>query len=504
MSISVIRPCHKMVCRRKKVVITGLLICFVLYGAIQVKHYQEEYSPLQELSSAESEAQRLLKFMTSYHYQCNATLHSTNISDWAICVEQDIGINPDPMVAKTAYSIGPLPDYSFEALLSRNLSVHQFIFLHEAPGQNPQALLRLNATIYHTAIVPNDPADFGRNSYDAQTVNSVMSRLGHRRVEVLKVEGVQDAARSYELLYFMVKDGLLARFLQLHVMMEIDKIDDNYLYGWYKTLYTLFTTAGFRLYHTSSSNPLCLQVTMMESCRYFMSWVRNPGPRTFVLYPPAIDGSEEFEVQRLEGLLEGREQSEDDVIPVALSPSTTLRLARPVLMTSPHPCVIFVFKYKLGHRLQQDVAALHVKCTVLMFSPLRNRRNIYDFSSFHIRGQAESETLTMSEIISRFLLTTPQTSIVHIDLGQSSWTFLSLFLDSGALQKVDQLIMVAPMFLVPSRPGRQPAQVLRQQYSELQRIMAFHMMLVEASALTHNSLSFRSARDLWRVSFVKK
>lgn len=469
-----------------------------------MKHYQEEYSPLQELSSAESEAQRLLKFLTSYHYQCNSTLHSTNISDWAICIEQDIGINPDPMVSKTAYSIGPLPDYSFEALLSRNLSVHQLIFLHELPSMTPPALLRLNATIYHTTIMPNDPADFGRNSFDMQTINSVMSKLGHRQVDILKLETVQDMANSYEVLYFMVKDGILARFHQLHIMMEIDKIDDNYLYGWYKTLYTLFTTAGFRLYHTSSSNPLCLQVTMMESCRYFMSWVRNPGPRTFVLYPPAIDGSEGFEVQRLEALLEGREQSEDDVIPVHLSSATTLRLARSVLMTHSENCFIFVFKYKLGHRFQQEVSALHVKCTVIVFSPLRNRRNIYDFSSFHVRGRDDSDTLTMSEIISNFLLNKRQTNIVYIDLGQSSWMFLSLFLDSGAMQKVDQLIMVAPMFLVPSRPGRQPAQVLRQQYSELQRVMAFHMTLSEASAFTHNSLTFRSARDLWRVSFVKK
>ena len=36
--------------------------------------------------------------------------------------------------------------------------------------------------------------------------------------------------------------------------------------------------------------------------------------------------------------------------------------------------------------------------------------------------------------MSRFLLTQQQTNIVYIDLGQSSWPFLSLFLDSGALQ----------------------------------------------------------------------
>ena len=85
-------------------------------------------------------------------------------------------------------------------------------------------------------------------------------------------------------------------FLVFHIICAFfsyifaDKVDENYLYSWYKTLYTLFHSAGFRLYHTSATSPLCLQVTMMESCRYFMSWVQNPGPRKYVLYPPAMDG----------------------------------------------------------------------------------------------------------------------------------------------------------------------------------------------------------------------
>ena len=106
MLLYLLRHTHKMVSRRKKTVLMVLLLCTVLYGAVQIMHYQEEYSPLQVLATAESEAQRLLKFLTSYHYQCNSTLHSTNISDWALCTEQDIGINPDPNVPKLAYSIG--------------------------------------------------------------------------------------------------------------------------------------------------------------------------------------------------------------------------------------------------------------------------------------------------------------------------------------------------------------------------------------------------------------
>jgi hypothetical protein len=97
---------YKMISRRKKTIITVLLLSMLLYGGVQVLHYQEEYSPLQVLSSAESEAQRLLRFMMSYHYQCNSTIHSSNTSDWALCVEDSVGISPDTSVNKLAYSIG--------------------------------------------------------------------------------------------------------------------------------------------------------------------------------------------------------------------------------------------------------------------------------------------------------------------------------------------------------------------------------------------------------------
>lgn len=73
-------------------------------------------------------------------------------------------------------------------------------------------------------------------------------------------------------------------------LLVTDKVDDDYLYNWYRALYNLFHDAGFRLYHTVANDQLCLQVTLMESCVYYMSWVRDPGPRAFILYPPAQDG----------------------------------------------------------------------------------------------------------------------------------------------------------------------------------------------------------------------
>ena len=51
-----------------------------------------------------------------------------------------------------------------------------------------------------------------------------MSKLGHHHVDILKLESVEDMMHSYEVLYFMVKDGILARFHQLHVVMTIGEM----------------------------------------------------------------------------------------------------------------------------------------------------------------------------------------------------------------------------------------------------------------------------------------
>jgi len=69
-----------------------------------------------------------------------------------------------------------------------------------------------------------------------------------------------------------------------------DKLDEDYLYSWYRTLYRLFSKAGFYLFHTSSHDSLCLQVTLMESCVYFLSYVRNPGAQAYTMQPPADYG----------------------------------------------------------------------------------------------------------------------------------------------------------------------------------------------------------------------
>lgn len=50
-----------------------------------------------------------------------------------------------------------------------------------------------------------------------------------------------------------------------------DKLDDDFLYNWYRVLYNLFYKQGLRLYHTASADSLCLQVS---SC-FTDSWRRD-------------------------------------------------------------------------------------------------------------------------------------------------------------------------------------------------------------------------------------
>ena len=73
--------------------------------------------------------------------------------------------------------------------------------------------------------------------------------------------------------------------------MFSDGVEEDAVYSWYRALYELFHSAGFRLYHSQASDPLCLQTTIMESCTYYLSWIRKPPSHVFVMYPPAVDGN---------------------------------------------------------------------------------------------------------------------------------------------------------------------------------------------------------------------
>lgn len=68
-----------------------------------------------------------------------------------------------------------------------------------------------------------DPADFSRNSYETQTLNNALGILKHKTVDILKIEHVLDQRRSYELLYYLINDGVMKRVNQVYFSVLIGK-----------------------------------------------------------------------------------------------------------------------------------------------------------------------------------------------------------------------------------------------------------------------------------------
>jgi len=92
--------------RRKKLLFYGGFTLVLTVGFLQVTYFNEAYSPLQVLSDAQSEARRLLRFITLYHYQCNVTLQAGNQSLWPVCLEKGAGLNMVLGGQRIMYSIG--------------------------------------------------------------------------------------------------------------------------------------------------------------------------------------------------------------------------------------------------------------------------------------------------------------------------------------------------------------------------------------------------------------
>ena len=92
--------------RRKKNYLLMGIGAFCLYGLLLLTDYGSGYSPLRPLPDAQSEAKRLLKFITNYHYQCNNTFQIGNRSHWPVCVDKDVGIDFESKEPKVMYSIG--------------------------------------------------------------------------------------------------------------------------------------------------------------------------------------------------------------------------------------------------------------------------------------------------------------------------------------------------------------------------------------------------------------
>jgi hypothetical protein len=91
--------------KRKKTLMYAVCVCLVVYVIIQVSYFSGAYNPIRVLSDARSEAKRLHKFITVYHYVCNSTLQSGNGSNWPLCTEKDVGVDLD-VRRGVMYSVG--------------------------------------------------------------------------------------------------------------------------------------------------------------------------------------------------------------------------------------------------------------------------------------------------------------------------------------------------------------------------------------------------------------
>jgi len=109
-----------------------------------------------------------------------------------------------------------------ERHLAHNHSFQVFIITQVDP---PVWAKHLNNTYFIRAgVVPNDPADFTRNSYGQKTLNTVFNELHHDNIEMLRLVNVERGTNLWEILHFMNYDNLLLKVQQLHVAMYIGMV----------------------------------------------------------------------------------------------------------------------------------------------------------------------------------------------------------------------------------------------------------------------------------------
>lgn len=454
--------------KRKKLMVYGGFSLVLLFAILHVTYFNQAYSPLQVLSDARSEARRLLKFLTLYHYQCNSTIQGTNMSNWPICLEKVGGLNLVLGGPRIMYSLGPTADYQMERILALNFSYNVLVLSHVSlPADFTSSSLKNKTRVIKTIIVPNDPADYGRNSYETQTLNNVFEMMGDSVIDILKMEALSDMSHAHEVMYFAVKDKLFANVRQLHFSIFIDKVDDDFLYSWYQALYMLFHEQGFRLYSSRASDYQCLQVTLMESCIYYLSWIRDPGPETFILYPPAIDGSADFEVDRILDYLDNTEVSCKNSLEVNMQLSEVMTLCMDKLDKNlGKPCQLVIIR---SSDATNSIAAIpKSRCSVFTLELEAGGIGELIFYAKHGRYINSSAELVYLEDALQKYLPLSMTNLLFFNVKKHFWSALSEVLNSGSLYLVDQFILnLQDMWEDLSAVN------IKRKYSELQRIEAY-------------------------------
>ncbi|CAL1529421.1 unnamed protein product [Lymnaea stagnalis] len=399
--------------------------------------------------------------MGQVQVHCNNSVATNNNSMWILCLDSEFGLRfsdqeKDDKVP-LIYSIGPSADYNFEYFVSKNLSSRLYIFSHLA--NKLSFLVKANPdsnAIFKTTIVPNDPADFARNSFETQTLNSVMVHLKHKKIDILKIDTLLESVLAHEVLHFLIEDGVLTNVKELHLVINLDKLDEDYIYSWYRVLYALFHTAGFRLYHTATSEPLCLQDTMMESCKYYLSFVQLLPPHTFVMYPPAIDGSLHNEMERVTSFLDVTFK-DVQTLPVRLQlvslshlhqrqDELSVKIFKSVLKhhSSTHSCQITFLLDVQYNEFAYEASIENPVCDIKLFainpltssssSPRFNRLQIGSKDGVTKQTHEPEHISTIQENLSTF-----STNIMYIELDDA-WDLLAT-LSSLGIPKVKSYII---------------------------------------------------------------
>lgn len=139
-------------------------------------------------------------------------------------------------------------DPSLEKLLALNFSYTVYIFHHQSINIDFSKSVKNRTKLIKTIIVPNDPADFGRNSYETQTLNNVFESLNNPVVDILKIEFLSDMSHSHELLRYIVKDHLLTSVRQLHMALHIGKymLDEvSFYHSYFLSTHVLGAFSGY-------------------------------------------------------------------------------------------------------------------------------------------------------------------------------------------------------------------------------------------------------------------
>lgn len=472
--------------RRKNYFLIVCILLFAVYAWIELTELDDAFSPLRPLADAESEARRLLALMTHYNYHCNSTAAQVgNMSQWPLCTSHDAGLNLDSKDTKLAYTIGSGSDYTLERNLALNYSFSMFIVTRSLTS----ALRGVNGThVVRTTIVANDPADYSRNSFIQRTLNDLLAAHGHDKVHIdlLRLIAPDDssAVQMWELVHFLIHDNVLRHVQQLHLMVYIEKLDDDYLYSWYRTLYKLFSKAGFHLYHTSSHDTLCLQVTLMQSCVYFLSYIRNPGPHVNTMYPPADYGHLDQEWSRLLGYVSTLQV---DCKPLPADGATNVRSCKKSSTcssgfdcTNGGTCTALLFG-RSGREtsdsiwIPKDCAAVTRLVPVVSSSTTADSMNTithYELTSLMPRHQMK---LLEPEKAINDLKAQGWFNIVEIIVPGVEFQIIEQLLASGLLQNVTKLMIYIE--LPDTAVSAVHPVVLRDAYSRLRRIQSYGMSL---------------------------